>query len=266
MSEPVASGPKFRVFSVLGESFAILLRNIVPFGIFSIIFTSPGFIFLQVADPWDYFREPYIPLAVTSISWSLVTTVLVSTIYQRLTSRTGEIYRSLLRGIWEIFPALGIVIMLSIGSFMFGALILVLVLDIGAGYLFEIPTAVFVAIAILVPVFVIFFWVILPVAVLERRFLSSFRRSVVLSKGNRLRILAIAILLILFSWICRFVVSPGAEELATQFESYTPIPVIDWIVTAFLSAFSAVVITVSYHRLRAARDGPDTRDVAAVFD
>lgn len=266
MSEPVASGPKFRVFSVLGQSFAILFRNIVPFGIFSIIFSSPGFIFFQVAGPMVYFREPYIPLVVGSISSFLAMTVLVSGVFECLTGRTGEIYRSLFRGIWKAFRALGIVILVSIGSILFGALILVLELDISAGYLFEIPTAVFVVIAILMPVLAILFWVILPVAVLERRFMSSFRRSVTLSKGNRLRIVAIAILLIYFSRIFRSIVQMGAEELATQFASYTAIPVIGWIVSAFLSALSAVVVTVSYYRLRAVRDGPDEHDITAEFD
>ena len=55
MSERAAEVPEFRVFSVLGWSFAILFRNILPFGIIVLLFTAPAFIYYQyVADPLLY--------------------------------------------------------------------------------------------------------------------------------------------------------------------------------------------------------------------
>ncbi len=55
MSERVAQVPEFRVFSVLGQSFAILFRNIHPFGVIALLFTALAFIYYQyVSDPLLY--------------------------------------------------------------------------------------------------------------------------------------------------------------------------------------------------------------------
>ncbi len=55
MSERAAQVLEFRVLSVLGQSFAILFRNILPFGVIALLFTAPAFIYYQyVADPLLY--------------------------------------------------------------------------------------------------------------------------------------------------------------------------------------------------------------------
>ena len=50
MSEPSVQLARFRVFNVLGESFSILFRNIVPFMLISILIMSPTYIYVYVSD------------------------------------------------------------------------------------------------------------------------------------------------------------------------------------------------------------------------
>ena len=58
MSEPSVQLAKFRVFSVLGESFSILFRNIVPFMLISIFIMSPTYIYVYVSDPYTIAEDP----------------------------------------------------------------------------------------------------------------------------------------------------------------------------------------------------------------
>lgn len=111
-----------------------------------------------------------------------------------------------------------------------------------------------------------FFWVIVPVAVLEGRFLSSFRRSYILTKGHRWRIFGLVILLIAFARLIYWASGVIAAQATILDQSYTPAIMISWAATSFVTAFSAVVITVSYYRLRLLKDGVPEGGIKAAFD
>ncbi|MBT3629636.1 MAG: hypothetical protein HOM52_04205 [Rhodospirillaceae bacterium] len=266
MSEPVAQAPKFRVFSVLGQSFSVLFRNIVPFGIISLVFSSPGYIFYQFTDPFDFLIKPQVPFIIASIPSVFVMAVFASGVCRILARPDLNNFRSSIHGVWIGFPALGIVVIMAIVWAYLGVGILAFFPEFDHPLLGHIPVEIHVVIFILIAILACLFWVILPVAVLERRFLSSFGRSAFLSKGYRWRILVIAILLVLFSPVFRSVIGLGSAELADMFESYAPVAAIDWIVSAFLSAFSAVVVAVSYHRLRLVKDGMPAHEIEAALD
>jgi hypothetical protein len=59
MSDALIQTPEFRVFSVLRQSFSILIRNFVPFGLTSILILSPAYIFLYVSDPDSPVYDPF---------------------------------------------------------------------------------------------------------------------------------------------------------------------------------------------------------------
>jgi hypothetical protein len=106
----------------------------------------------------------------------------------------------------------------------------------------------------------ILFWVVIPVAVVERPGpIESLKRSMELTKGNRWRILGIILLLI--------VISIGVNIVSAILMF---LPFIGWILQALLSAFvavfSAVLVAVGYYKLRVAKEGIGIGDIARVFD
>ena len=187
-------------------------------------------------------------------------------IFEGVSGRRVGVVQALSRGVKALFPALGIVIITAIVWWLHGALLAAIFGGFGNFTVVEPWLPVFVAMMVVFAILAFFFWEILPVAVLERRFLSSFGRCLFLTKGSRWRILGLAILLFLFAKLVHWLATLVTIQLFMMFDSFTPIIIFSWVVSIFLTAYSAVVITVSYHRLRAVRDGPDERDIAAVFD
>jgi hypothetical protein len=90
---------------------------------------------------------------------------------------------------------------------------------------------------------------------------ASMRRSRELTKGHRWKVFGIVLLLIVLSLVNPLLqlvlTAAGGETLAT-------IGVAIW--TAIGSAFSSVIIAVTYYELRAAKEGIDIEQIASVFD
>ena len=92
-----------------------------------------------------------------------------------------------------------------------------------------------------------------------------------LTKGYRWRIflilLVLFVILIVMSLLIGVVTAGmmfgGSGEMNTTF---TGVLVMQWILSAFISAFMAVLSAVSYHDLRVAKEGVDTDRIASVFD
>ena len=108
MSEPVAQAPKFRVFSVLGQSFSVLFRNIVPFGIISLVFSSPGYIFYQFTDPFDFLIKPQVPFIIASIPSVFVMAVFASGVCRILARPDLIIFDLQFMACGLAFPRLGL--------------------------------------------------------------------------------------------------------------------------------------------------------------
>jgi hypothetical protein len=193
-------------------------------------------------------------------------TILVYGIFQRLGAQPVGIVRSLSRGLWTVFPALGIFGILAI-SWLFVTVLIGAVIrgigNLGPEHVSIISSAVSI---VIIAFLARFFWVILPVAVLERRFLSSFSRSVYLTKGNRWRILVIAILVIAISRLTYWGLGLLAVPLASLVESYSAIFLLAWATNAFVTVFSIVVVTVCYYHLQLVKDGVKERDTKTELD
>ena len=90
---------------------------------------------------------------------------------------------------------------------------------------------------------------------------ASMRRSRELTKGHRWKVFGIVLLLLLLSLVSSLLqlllTAAGGETLAL-------IGTTIW--TAIGSAFSSVLITVTYYELRAAKEGIDIEQIASVFD
>ena len=260
MSEPIGQIPKFRVFSILGQSFSILFRNIVPFGLISILIMSPTYIYVYVSDPYTVSEDPlFLATSLIEIILSyFLTAVLVFGVFQSLRGQPVSIYQSLLRGLWVILPVIGVVIIM--------ALIWVAMGGIAFGAVFALSGAGSGIIGVLVGILAIYvtcvLWVVVPAAVGEGHVLSSFGRSIYLTKGNRWRVLGLLILVGIISGI----VGQIAISVGEAIGSNSSIILLTWAATAVTSAIGAVVVTVAYYRLCLVKDGVQEDEIAAVFD
>src|SRR5262249_49898 len=106
-------------------------------------------------------------------------------------------------------------------------------------------------------------YVFAPVCVVEAKGpLGSMRRSAELTKGNRWKIFAIAIIVL----VCGALV----DELINLVLIVPMPPFADFAVRAVFEgawfAFSNIMSVVIYHDLRAAKEGADIESIASVFD
>jgi len=110
-------------------------------------------------------------------------------------------------------------------------------------------------------------WVTFPVAVIERRGLGSFRRSAQLTKGFRWRIFLLFILLFALGiGMALSMKAIGGALEHSSLDQFAGGVAVEWLITGFTTALSAVVAAVSYHDLRVAKEGLDTDQIASVFD
>ncbi len=256
---PGTTGPTLHVGKVLARSFTILFRNVVPFGFLALLFTAPSFIIALSAGPQtepvdevtaDLVIRGGAVFFVDLLLGSLLTVVLIYGTIQTLRGQPVGIGASLSRGAALFVPALGVVIVYSL-ALLVGFTLLV------------IPGI----------VVIVFFWVVLPVAVIEQPgVFASFSRSRVLTKGNRWRIFALFVILIAVSFIGGFIIGFvigfvfGFTESFIEGSGALSAPTIDWVTSAFASALWAIASAVSYHDLRVAKEGVDVDELAAVFD
>ena len=105
-------------------------------------------------------------------------------------------------------------------------------------------------------------FVAVPACAVERLGLvTSLLRSRDLTKGRRWRIFGLVLLLLLLS-----LVVPLLELALSAVGGQISVVVGDLISIAIVGASSSVIITVTYHDLRATKDGIDIEQIAAVFD
>lgn len=117
---------------------------------------------------------------------------------------------------------------------------------------------------LIVPGVVLFLmlWVVLPVAVVERRFASALARSHELTRGHKWSLLGLVFLLIVAYMLVYAVATPVALQ--------TPNPQSHAILVFMLAnmiglSIWGTVVTVAYHNLRIIKEGDGTA-VARVFD
>jgi len=296
MADHAAAPAGFRVGRVLSRSFSTLFRNIVPFGVLALVISSPTYVYAILAgptamamptDPLDYWplmtaRSLIVNIANFLLGYLVVAALVYGTV-QDLKHRSAGLGECFSRGVSLSLPAIGIAIVMLlilalvlVATFVPGMLIVGIFIA-GTGSAAVAVLSVGFTIALFMPALYVrtMLWVTIPVAVMERRGLGSFRRSAALTKGSRWRIFLLALLLIVVgigvSLLLRAVAVTVTEmELGgrpgARSASFVGPLAIRWIATAFSSALAAVIEAVAYHDLRVAKEGVDTEQIAAVFD
>jgi len=244
-------GPKFRIGAVLGRAFSTLFRNIVPFGLLALIVYSPYIVLIAVGlDPMTRAAaDPAtigIAVAIAGFGYTLLAILLnAAVVYgtvQDLRGANATVGACLGRGLATIFPVFGAGLLVWLATSL--GMILLVIPGIIA---------------------MVMLWVAVPVAVVERRGpIKSLGRSRELTKGNRWRILGIVglVVLIQFGFNTLSELGLGAAAL----EGSLVATVVGLLIGIFFALLYAVVSAVGYHGLRAAKEGTDIEQIAAVFD
>ena len=125
-------------------------------------------------------------------------------------------------------------------------------------------------IALIIPGFIVMtmFWVVVPVAVIERQGVgSSLSRSRFLTYGHRWAIFGIVILLGLAQGLSQALAQTLLlPSIPLRVQDLLPWLFGDLLITAFFAALAAVTVGVGYYLLRSEKEGADIKTIAAVFD
>lgn len=264
--------PEFRVGSVLNRSVSIWGKNLVPFTLLAVIFQSPVLIYAHVklSELALWTREDVDQYeAVTTWGQQLFGFILAGAVaygvFRQLQGERAGFGKCLATGLSRFFSIVLVGILATLCMFLpffvimffVGALLIqsagwggvVIAAAIGLFFLGLIATTL---------------WVAVPVAVVERPgIVASLRRSAELTRGARLRIFGvmIVIFLFLFAWgILVGLISAGSEvdEVTSQ-----------WIqigISLLFSTLYAVASAVAYHDLRTSKEGIGIAELIRVFE
>lgn len=242
---------EFRVGNVLVRGFQILIRNIVPFGLLSLLLMSPPHIYAIIA-----VQSPSLFL-LFGLSL-LLTAALVYGIVSELRGRHASLGNSISWGLSLIFPVIGVAILVGL------ALVLPVLVAVAFFGLVGSPERIFLIFVLPIPGFIVaamfltMLWVAVPVAVIERPgVIASLGRSTQLTKGYRWRIFAIVVILLVLAAV---VTVPLQRFVVYVIPTTTAFVLVNLVVTAFFGALWAVISAVGYHDLRVAKEGIDDED------
>ncbi len=250
-----AGSPQFSIGNVLGTSFSVLIRNIVPFAIISAIVSVPyilvtslyGFdpvvvqaMLKQGQFPPGFFASGAVYLIAAVVTSSLISAALVYGTFQDLRGQKASVGDSLTRGFSALVPVLLAAVAYTI-LYIIGFILLI------------IPSI----------IVVVALWVYVPAIIVEKKGVGeAFTRSRELTKGRRWSIFGLLIVIAIIAWLLSWIVG-------FIFGIVLGTSGIVWAGAAariIISAFGAVTVAVGYYYLRADKEGVAIGDIATVFD
>jgi hypothetical protein len=262
MTQDAGSAPLFTIGRVLETSFAVLARNIVPFGVLALglglldvlaqyatgVVASRAIRTVVSDHGTQVFWGTYAPSSLLGIATflasivigNLVTAAVIYGVFQDLRGQRAGIGDCLSHGLAAILPVV-------IASVLFGLLV-------GVGFIFVIIPGVLVWLA---------FWLYVPAIVVEKRgIIESLKRSGFLTKRRRWAAFGLWLVVVIAS----MVVSMLLTTLSVSAIGATGTTVVMYVWQAVATAFMAVMTAVSYYYLRVDKEGVAIDEIAAVFD
>jgi len=253
-----AGAVRFSIGNVLGTSFAVIGRNIVPFLLLAIVISIPSIIINRMVgvDPQVYqeqinqqqtlyfasYSSPgsWFSLLVSIVTSSLVTAALVYGTFQDLRGQRAAIGDLVGRGFSSLIPVV-------LAAIAYSLLLIV-------GTILLVVPGVMLATAL---------WVYVPVIVVEKTGVgASFTRSRALTKGHRWAILGLYLIVLAVVFAAQFVLTLVLHvSLAALAYHWAAIPI-----QIFYLVFIAVMSAVGYNYLRAEKEGISVAEIAKVFD
>jgi MFS family permease len=239
----------FRVGRVLNRTTSVLSRNFLPFFVVTAVAQLPTILLPEFWTATPFGSDQAAVHSAILLGLGLLLMMVLSVLsqavvlygaFQDMRGRPVRLAESLQVGLRRFFPIIGLGIAMSL----IGGI---------ASVLFLIPGLI---------LFTMWF-VATPVCVVEKLGpLGSMGRSSRLTKGHRWKIFGLFLLLIIIS----VVVSQSVAVILVAIGGVTLalLGAIAW--GGVWGAFYAISVVVTYHDLRAAKEGTDIDQIAAVFD
>jgi hypothetical protein len=257
-TDGVSAGP-LDIGRVIQDLFAVLGRNIVPFGLLALILTGiPAAVIFAIqgsvlvsGDPTQVLGPRFgwsILLGVVGALFGVIlqTTIIYGTVSD-LNNRPVSVAESLSAGLRAFLPVIGLAILLGLGVGLASMLLLV--------------PGIMLAIA----------WcVAIPAYVVEQTgVMGASGRSAELTRGNRWRIFGLLVIYFIAVIIIELVL--GLFSRVTGFAMVGRLPILTLLIFAPLIQMASTLIAsagaaVLYVELRRLRDGVGPEGLAAIFD
>lgn len=264
---------RFTAGGVFAASIQVLLRNALPLGVITAVVGIPYIVmvFTGLAPAPFFYRvtTTSINISSTGFDWNgspagivlaltylLVQCAVSYATFQSLLGRPVLLGQSFTRGLGTAIKVILASIVILIVAV---AVIAVAVFLIAAVPLLGI--VIIPAIAICFIVLYIMWWVVVPVIVVEGGFMEAFRRSRGLTKGNRWGILGLFLIVSVADVAISLAITGIAFAVGVAASEALAL-----IVALVSIAFTAVLRTVGYYKLRAEKEGINIDALAAVFD
>lgn len=233
---------EFRVGQVLNRTFSVLSRNLLPFCVVTAIAYLPNFLFLgqnPAMTPGQRGALVFVAVVVAMVLSALSEAIVLFGAFEDMRGRPVNLMESLKVGLGRFFPVVGVALLVG---FLTGL----------AGILLVIPA--FFVLTIL--------FVAMPVCIVERMGpVKSLGRSAALTKGNRWKIFGLWLLVMIVTLIGSAIIGAIGHVLGVAVSL-----VLRLVWGALAGAFNAIMVVVTYHDLRVAKEGVDTDRIASVFD
>jgi hypothetical protein len=239
----------FSVGNVLGRSFSIWFKNLVPFSILSLLVHAPivlytiltmqGELTIKKITTWGLVVTP------GTIVLSLVATgAMTYGVFQDLRGARVGLGECISVGLKRLLPVLGVG--LVTGLAVMGGIIALIIPGI---------------------IIICMLWVAVPVSVVENAGVgAALSHSRELTAGYRWHIFGILFILGLFNKAVTKVLEIVMLGSGTSFDTIRTFLLLAVIVGALIGTLSAVANAVAYHDLRVAKEGVSADDLAKVFD
>jgi hypothetical protein len=249
----------FRVGNVFSRAWSVFSRNFLTFMVVTGIASLPQLLIPQpkqgaaaIADPYGNLGLTFLAVFLGIVLGTLSQAIVLYGAFQDMRGRPVSLADCLKVGLNRFFPIVGLALSVGLGV-MVGSILLFF-----PGLMLY-----------------MMWFVATPACVVER--LGPFRsmgRSRQLTKGYRWRLFGLALLILIpVAIVGSLLVAAMAILLGTG--SVLGLPavlatpfgqVINLVWSAAWGAFYAVIVVVTYHDLRVAKEGVDTEQIAAVFE
>ncbi len=246
---------QFSIGRVIGSSLGVYARNFISFTILALLIGAISLVVgLTISqDPAEIaagqfdFTAFAITMLVLIIVNSMTQAAIVYGTFQDLRGQKAGIGDCVARGIATMIPVI------------FGSILLSLAVGIASLFL-------------LIPgiILTLMWWVYVPVLVVEGSgIMGGFSRASELTRGRRWHILGLLVVVFLLSFAVNFVIGLvfGVTIVASgNADSLLILQIVEYVVTAIVTAFGAILVAVGYYYLRAEKEGVDVDAIAQVFD
>jgi hypothetical protein len=235
----------FSVGQVLNRTFSVLSRNLLPFSVVTAVANLPSLLLFRPAASGGVPSGHTVLLILASVIVAVVLSALAEAVvlfgaFEDMRGRRVDLIASMKVGLSRVLPVLGVALLVGLLS--------------GLS-----------AILLIFPAFIVvtMLFVAMPVCIVEQLGpVASLKRSSQLTKGHRWKIFGLWLLVMIAAGVVSLILSKIAGTLGGP--AAAMIVELGW--NALAGAFNAVMVVVTYHDLRVAKEGVDTDQIASVFD